>query len=67
VFFYLLIYSLFRRGRLIIIVPFFFLFFKGVRLLKAMGWREGQGIGPRISKIQDDDTGKTDQRLFNMS
>ncbi|CAI2170542.1 14050_t:CDS:2 [Funneliformis geosporum] len=28
----------------------------GVRLLKAMGWREGQGIGPRISKIQNDDS-----------
>ncbi|RGB34806.1 hypothetical protein C1646_760111 [Rhizophagus diaphanus] len=28
----------------------------GVRLLKAMGWREGQGIGPRVSKIQSEDT-----------
>ncbi|RIA97331.1 hypothetical protein C1645_814221 [Glomus cerebriforme] len=28
----------------------------GVRLLKAMGWREGQGIGPRVSKFRNEDT-----------
>jgi hypothetical protein len=45
---------------------YIFRFLIGVRLLKAMGWREGQGIGPRVSKIQSEETGKAIINLINL-
>ena len=39
----------------------------GTRLLKKMGWREGQGIGPRVrrrAKLDEDETGSDDLHLF---
>ena len=45
----------------------YFIFLIGVRLLKAMGWREGQGIGPRVSKIQSEDTGKAINNFYKFT
>lgn len=45
---------------------YIFHFLIGVRLLKAMGWREGQGIGPRVSKIQSENTGKAINIFINL-
>ncbi|CAG8509984.1 5095_t:CDS:10 [Acaulospora colombiana] len=35
----------------------------GMRLLKAMGWREGQGIGPRVIKRKKLDEGADDEDI----
>lgn len=32
-----------------------------------MGWREGQGIGPRVSKIQSEDTGKAINNFYKFT
>lgn len=39
----------------------------GTKLLKKMGWREGQGIGPRIrraAKLDDEDNDQVETHLF---
>lgn len=42
----------------------------GVKLLRKMGWRDGQGIGPRVRRManlddgQDSDQGGQDEHLF---
>ncbi|ORX93655.1 DUF1604-domain-containing protein [Basidiobolus meristosporus CBS 931.73] len=36
----------------------------GVRLLKSMGWREGQGIGPRLSIKKQKNLASYDSELF---